>query len=645
MREMKRGQIWIFFLLYAVIAFLTSCSSFPKNGLPQVEKGKKDSWLFAITSDSGSLKENEADHTYTVTLKGVGSAIVKFTDLPARKVDTIKTETFAKDWNKIFDKGAPNAAIVAIMETPSGNIEEAAVCTILNVSYDSKNEICTFTVKELPNNKAFLIDKQGKKIDKLPNECGPLVMFIDSAEVKSPLKVVIINESGLPDEKVFITLGYDPKKTYNGDLKAWESKSVQELGNSGCSFNINDITSGRIYVSFNNIIPPPADRWVVDPANSALSTTRYDFVELTYNGSDYSCANLSAVDQFGIPMILKADSKPNDTRGFKDSANKIIPKLAALSNCDPQVYIRKGNDFIRILSPVKKPDNYSFFEGYIEGLNGLKLAINDYYYGSPQGPVNYSGIMRKNSITFTDNNNNQVCLDENSFGKPHLYDCNGTFTANNVEENFNNNDSFCVVYRDFLAGANLGLWGAENDSSSWGGTPLFSKGGNEYAKILYQSSNSYGFSFSDIDRKRLKSLLMLNPNGDTLTITIIDDEATGGYTPGTSPSDDPPQPITSGTTFVNMIFYGEKTYAGKTITFNGKEYTFSSDNIPSILVRETPANEGTNRYGYTSFKDLKKEVHVLSVIIRNDNPTGASWEKNYADVPNINGKDIHCGGL
>ena len=69
------------------------------------------SWLFSHTAASGTVAEN-ADGSYTITLTGVDSRVIAFTDRPNRDAGTIEASEYYANWQSMFGTSAPNAVLV-----------------------------------------------------------------------------------------------------------------------------------------------------------------------------------------------------------------------------------------------------------------------------------------------------------------------------------------------------------------------------------------------------------------------------------------------------------------------------------------------------------------------------------------------------
>ena len=342
-------NLFLFFLSFLVISSLSSCKCVESNKVKDNQLTAKQSWLFAQTADSGTIKYNEPDDSYTVTLFGAAPVIVKFTDTPARLTSTVKTAEFVKHWKKMFPKNNPNAAFVAVIETPQGRIEEAGVCTIFDVQYDETLEKMTYKVKELPDTESLIVDKKGKPVSKIPDKFGPIAIFIDSAtapETKEFFSVNIVNSANNPavtDDDIYILVkGINPEtqkhcyvKFNNGSFDSLadvtgepdtESKDysykLSSFTNPYRTLSIPYMDSGRIYIS---LVHPMILHLAPDAKTHQLTITDpdpfkptdpnyhtiYDKAEVTFN-THGTWFNTTAVDFFCMPLRI---TQYNDADG------------------------------------------------------------------------------------------------------------------------------------------------------------------------------------------------------------------------------------------------------------------------------------------------------------------------------------------
>jgi hypothetical protein len=174
------------------------------------------------------------------------------------------------------------------------------------------------------------------------------------------LNFKINNESGIPSDKVFIGFwGSDLDATVNGaPMKSIEDSTWYKLSEIK-SFVIQATTSGRIYVAYNDTFSPVngGEPSIVAP-NSPAYDKRFDKFELTFDGSPYGVADLTAIDFWSIPMSLeteKAGQKVGSLDGVKagGTAHEIYSKLSKLSN--PVQSLATGQAIIAAFAAAGNP--------------------------------------------------------------------------------------------------------------------------------------------------------------------------------------------------------------------------------------------------------------------------------------------------
>lgn len=357
---------------------------------------------------------------------------------------------------------------------------------------------------------------------------------------------------------------------------------VDSLVNSG--FQINKGFSGRIYIFVNaqeSEIPTMASAI----ASDTTLNVRYDFIEATYFGGPYDCADLSSVDQFGLTLSMSsADSLGNrlSSVGYSINTYGMIDTMSAVVNetVYPAIYYDNGT-FMRIISPLHTPSGtYTDMQTYVNRLcaAGDTLNIFDTYSGSQAVysidttnydstyaaiPFCYQAILSptSDSIYLVPNPNlanpsdflqgtisiNKADLYNSTYNM--IYACDGPFyvrpsslvpiLGDSVADKVGFNDPWSTVVRNFLAGFNAGYYGMtdtvatpgggtyiNNGNDSWNWNPLhaFEQSGsyNPYAKVIMANSDSYGFPFSDFIAKPLLNLYGV----DSLILNVWNDSTT-----------------------------------------------------------------------------------------------------------------------
>jgi len=307
-------------------------------------------------------------------------------------------------------------------------------------------------------------------------------------------------------------------------------------------------------------------------ANASLGDyyTRWDKVELSYVTTDpSSVANLTADDFASIPMRLTAGGASVGWH-LTNSMNALLAQLAALSGNDPQAIAITNSQIVRVMSPhTAFYANWPSLQPYIDYVRSN--AIVTHVVGAYDGRAPFTlpewqqqsydltafvdsatnlvltgtcGIVGATTITIS----SQELLEA-------IYSASPNYVVNGVYAN-NSNSVFDAIVRDALAGFNLGLVGTSridprtgspftNESTQvwynypqngtvteslrytnvfaalWGADKKFY---NQYAAILSDITDAYGFPYNDTLAKPLLPLV----NNPTLTLEILPDEPPPG---------------------------------------------------------------------------------------------------------------------
>ncbi len=157
---------------------------------PDEDCDTKESWLFVQTALSGTLGSDAAARAcgsmaasgadeYTLTLFDVDSAMIAFSDRPARDVHMQTVSDFVANWNHYgFDDDPPNAAL-ELME-PNGDID-VTIVELLDPVYDGNS--LSYTVRPLSSDHSFLKSHEGRgdPIAEFATDFDHVTLFIDSA--------------------------------------------------------------------------------------------------------------------------------------------------------------------------------------------------------------------------------------------------------------------------------------------------------------------------------------------------------------------------------------------------------------------------------------------------------------------------------
>jgi hypothetical protein len=324
---------------------------------------------------------------------------------------------------------------------------------------------------------------------------------------------------------------------------------------SGGSFTLAGGSGvARIYISFLKSVT------VGEPFNSQ---TRFDWLELFYGPPAVSVINLTAVDQFGIPMSIQAFDSGNNSLGSRSWAVCGNDIISALTKLAPNSVVQTGaGTFARIQAPVHIPSAYPAWTNYLASLNGQTVTIIDVFSKAGQSPtqINYSGAFQQDSTivlsgTMTRDNKPlpnlsvvKVYGPQPPFPPPtnppipqlsfadQVYQANGPYFLGDTSPTYHtagDNDAYSVVYRDMIGGLNSGFIGGKygNSTTDWQNKPAFAAARttddgyyNQYAAQIHTLSNGeiYGYAFSDYGADPLLPIT----NAAKLVISILSDTAT-----------------------------------------------------------------------------------------------------------------------
>lgn len=153
-------------------------------------------WLFSHTAGGGILKQNP-DGSYTLTLDGIDSHVVAFTDRPMRDVDILDVSELVRSWPELFAGSAPNAVLVE--HNPLGEADsvvltlgEPSLTTNPRDGLTSLIFQATVLRDELPES---LVALSGGVHSTLPSRFDQVSLFIDDAASDSLGRSVAVGES------------------------------------------------------------------------------------------------------------------------------------------------------------------------------------------------------------------------------------------------------------------------------------------------------------------------------------------------------------------------------------------------------------------------------------------------------------------
>ncbi len=361
-----------------------------------------------------------------------------------------------------------------------------------------------------------------------------------SATPSYALNVQVVNDSGQTPQDVYLTLSGG--NSSDGQLENEVGKPLSEITNS--TFSIGTISSGRLFVSYGGPYTVKED--------GLEAPTRYDKIEFTNPG----VADLTAVDFFAIPFDLQAFDASGAAVGsaltYRCNTATILEKLRAFA---PGAEVRSpSGQFLRFLAPKNAPASYPSMEPYVKSMAGQTIEVEDEYANAKYPPsvnVKYSGTFQPNGSitlngTFTEQSGSHSVEQgkaveiEGSTLPEAAYTGNGAFKVGGTPADVSENNKYSVIYRDIVAGFELGYWGGKygNNTKDWLGKPDFAAARssaapyatyNEYAAIINEYSDSYGAAFNELGPTPV-TVPFEEPPVSTLRLTIDPDQ--GPATPG-----------------------------------------------------------------------------------------------------------------
>lgn len=363
-----------------------------------------------------------------------------------------------------------------------------------------------------------------------------LLLAIAVPPAASALQFKIVNESGLPDEDVYVTVVGAPGKFQVPGINEDEPVALSTISNP---LTINELVSGRIYISYGEGVTGAV------PFNSP---TRFDWAELTVTPEDSDVANLTAVDQFGIGMRLDTFAAGNQHLEAVGAANSntIFAAMQQIPG-GPQATVRNGSgEILRILSPIHTAA-YPDLGEYVRSMSGQTITLHTAFFGTPFTTSLYSGTFAADGsleLTGTTNPPGEAPVTI-SFEGPKLIEdiYTGAGTPNNMEG---------TIRRDVYAGFATGFWGGKygSDALSFCDDPMTTGQGSwcpngfnqpsfgdaraglspfptceQYAAVINEFSDVYGNPYSDAAKKVTVSLDQPVSGGEveTLQLTIQPD--------------------------------------------------------------------------------------------------------------------------
>ena len=340
--------------------------------------------------------------------------------------------------------------------------------------------------------------------------------------------------------------------TSNSGLEGIEpgkSTLLQEFftANPSHSFSAETLVGSRLYVGYGTLPPAP------DPNSNQY----YGWIEFSRNETDPGVwLNLSNVDIVGLPLALSGKLAGNGqtfSLGYKTPVKDIVVdlKARALTQQSPAVVKDCGGGRTKIVAPNIQFPFYRSYDEYLNTLTtaGAKLTIKT---DTPIGAASktftgafttgtYQELANTGPILTLTSGSDSFQILKSQFTTEYLYRCDGgtiIYDGATLPQNRPDNggqDASAVytnsLFRNLCIGINEGYFTADgpNDSTAFSADKPFQNGqGNVYARIIHETSNSYGFPYADANLKTLLVAAVDTP----ITLTILKDDEAGGHQAG-----------------------------------------------------------------------------------------------------------------
>ena len=175
----KIGIAALLLTISVVILSVAGCSD-DKNRVEAVENnsteevGKTTSYLFVQNATSGTFTSN-GDETYTLTMNGVSSQTIYFSDRPERDAGQIDMQTYLNS-GRFNDTNPPNAAI-DVLNGEEGS--DVAIVELFNPVYDSDAATLQYTARILEDASHSVAVFNERRDASIPTTFDAVALFID----------------------------------------------------------------------------------------------------------------------------------------------------------------------------------------------------------------------------------------------------------------------------------------------------------------------------------------------------------------------------------------------------------------------------------------------------------------------------------
>lgn len=424
-----------------------------------------------------------------------------------------------------------------------------------------------------------------------------LLAFVAIAAPSHAIHLSFTNTSAYPTNQVFVWFGgaaeagYDLKRTgQSQNITLGQSIPLDQLA-SGVT--LNRLISGRVYFSFGTALPDPGRtgggspiRYPgVHPGDDGYNT-RWDFIELTDTNSAGDVADLTSMDNFGIPVKLQLKHQgtnltgPNTSAGWKNHTDaQVIASLSPLASpAGSNVYHNAGK-FIRVQGANSFPllyhnqaSNPRSMTKYLDAikaanrvtvLDGHAFGLDYQYSAAIDGSGNY--VLTKSGGHSSTPNTILIPASYKAGPNPAdptvtlgeaLYMSNPWYGIDGGPIGPTQNNLAGAVARDLYAALNLGyvnsghvVTAADTVNPALVGKHVYELTGSQmreltvgfeevntfyniYAAGIRDVSDSYGYAYSDWNEHLTKVAVLFNRSHNGITADELNIEISGSVLTG-----------------------------------------------------------------------------------------------------------------
>ena len=173
---MKRKNFAALLLIVTIVlAVVAGCGNDNDDVIPQDDSvGKTRSYLFVQNGKSGTFVGN-GDGNYTLTIDGVSSQTIYFSDRPERDAGQIDMQTYLN--SGCFNETNPPNAAIDVLNGEEGN--DVVIVELLNPVYDSNAATLQYTARILEDVNHSVVVFNEKRDGSIPTSFGSVALFID----------------------------------------------------------------------------------------------------------------------------------------------------------------------------------------------------------------------------------------------------------------------------------------------------------------------------------------------------------------------------------------------------------------------------------------------------------------------------------